>query len=244
MSVQKFVIVSYGRTGSNYLVRSLNCHPEVSCFWEIFNFKDDARGQMFGYNCENSDDPFEYAQKYVWGNATLAEIRGYKVFYFHCADRHEFWQRIQDDPAIKIIHLTRKNLFLRYLSSERARATGIWHPSKSNKKKYHEMEVSLNINIRSLIRSIESLKSREKLFRRSVKKPILEVSYEGLACANDVESSFNYLGVKDIPQSFPFTFSRSAIHSGLIKIENDTEVFAALDSVGYSHWYDEFQLQN
>jgi len=239
MAIQKFAIVSYGRTGSNFLVGALNCHSRVSCFWEIFNLNDDARGKKFGYNYQESDDPYKYAQKYVWGNPALSEIRGYKVFYFHCANKGEFWQRIKSDPTIKIIHLTRKNLFLRYLSSVRAKATGVWHPSKFNERKYHETKVSLEIDTRLLIGSINSLRCQEKLFCKSMQKPMLEVSYEGLACANDVKLSFNYLGIKDIPKSF--IFSKSAINSDQIHIKNENEVFDALNSIGFGHWFEEFQ---
>lgn len=241
MNIQKFVIVSYGRTGSNYLVNSLNTHHSVSCYWEVFNLNNDNRGKKVGEKYEEGDDPFEYARKYIWENPELAEIRGYKVFYFHCANKDKFWQKLKSDPSIKVIHLVRDNLFLKYLSGERARLAAVWHPSGKNPNEYYKAVVSLKIDTRRMLNLISHLKSQEKQFRDSVEKQMLEVSYEGLAGGSDLGLCFNYLGIDGPKQAIEF--SKSAINPNLIQIENPDEVEVALESVGYSHWYEEF-LQN
>ncbi len=237
-ATQKFVIVCSGRTGSNFLVKSLNHHPSITCFWEIFNPNARGRGRSFGINYQASDDPYAYAQKHVWENPAHSEIRGYKVFYFHCAGKDDFWQRIKKDQSIKVIHLTRKNLFLKHLSLERAKTTGVWHPSGAHKQKYHDSRISIAVDVQRLKRVIRGTKRGEELFRNSLDKPVLEISYEGMANANDVESSFHYLGVSNLPQ-LP-AFSKSAVNPALIRIENDREVVDALESIGCGHWYEEF----
>jgi len=210
----------------------------VGCFWEILNLNDEARGKHFGINYEESDDPYQYAQKYVWGNSTLPAIRGFKDFYYQCANKAEFWLKLKQSPDIKVIHLTRQNLFLRYLSLERAKATGVWHPDNKSRRKYLETGVSLKIDTRHLVKSIDDLLKREQSFRSSVDKTILEVTYEGMATGNDVELCCKYLGLTASPAILEF--AKSAVNSDVMTIENDREVLEVLSSGGYGHWYEEF----
>ena len=235
MSSLKFIILSYGRTGSNYLVHSLNMHKRVSCFMEIFNLNNDKRGVVFGHNYEKGQDAISYANKNIWGNSNLSSIRGFKVFYFHCNDRADFWDLIRNDSSIHVIHLTRENLFLRYLSEKRAEKINVWHPIN---EKYHDQNVLIKIDTKHLVDAICRLEEREKFFRLALERPIIEIKYEGLANGTDLKLVFDFLGIKDHPTFKPFT--KSAVNSNKVHIENANEVIQALKSIGREEWYEEF----
>jgi hypothetical protein len=238
MNLQKFVIVSSGRTGSNFLVQSLNMHPQISCFYEVFNLNSSRRGDMVGSKYEASDDPLEYAVRRIWGNDTLAPVRGFKVFYYHCENKKDFWHRIATDESIQVIHLTRTNLFLLYLSLARAKKTGLWHPSGRNKEQYLDECLSVSVDVDRMLKTIISLEARQTFFRQSVTKRVLEVSYEGLARGEDIKTTFDFLDL-DPPEGLQ-PFAQSPIRHTNIEILNEAEVRAALKREGYIQWWSEF----
>lgn len=165
---QKFIIITYARTGSNLLMSNLNSHKNIEAKGEVFR-------DLKGKSC-----------KEVWENFYSKKNRGiinagFKLFYthpFHTDDR-SVWNFILDDKDIRIIHLVRKNKLRTYLSGEIAKKTDIWTEKGENNISLEEKRVKIDFN--DFNERLNSIEEFEKNTRNTYQDHnFIEVSYEEL----------------------------------------------------------------
>jgi len=153
---QKFILLTYRRTGANYLLDLLRSHPDIVAFATMFEY-----GKLVyvypGYpslHCKKTlkyrdKYPFEFLKKRVFRNYSHnIKAVGFKMVY---ETRHpEVLEYIKNKMDIKVIHLQRKNLLRVYLSDTIASTTNTWHILS----KEHEQFVK-DIGAESRVRIIE-----------------------------------------------------------------------------------------
>jgi len=115
-----FVIVTTGRTGSSHLVSLVDSHPDARCFLEPFN------PSAPDYTFQNSphDDPMAYLDELT--EAVEERMVGFKLPWGSLHEVPELFPLLRD-PALRVLHLVRRDRLRQYLSIELAHATGIWH---------------------------------------------------------------------------------------------------------------------
>jgi len=138
----KFVILGYPRTGSNLLMTTLNKHPNVFCYGEIFNNKEVRDWDIpfvlrspFELKRKN-ENPVEYVKGKIFGEyPTDVKAVGFKLFYHHArkGKEDEVWEYLRNKKQIKIIHIVRKDLLRALVSHALAKETGKF-VNKSGKK--------------------------------------------------------------------------------------------------------------
>ena len=132
---QKFLILCYPRTGSNFLVSLLQSHPQIRSFGEMFSEDDKLHWGYSGYQSPNiidlkTEEPIFFIDQLVYRQNFPLLIRavGFKLFYFQPKQLKQkvIWQYLNKIEDLKIIHLTRKNLFHIYISHQLAIKTNQW----------------------------------------------------------------------------------------------------------------------
>ena len=131
----RFIILSGPRTGSNLLARSLNSHPEVTCFGEVFNFMID----FVMYNVEGYDnlnpadlalqrrDPLQLLRQRVFGaHSQRTRAVGLKFHYDQLWGHQDLQDGLTGDKGLRVLHLQRRNLLRALISLKIAEQTGVW----------------------------------------------------------------------------------------------------------------------
>ena len=141
-SYAKFVILSRKRSGSNFLKSSLNSHPNIRAYNELFHSKDYASWGMKGYNIRlfnrkvdklRQTDLNKFMNDYVYRkyNKNIKAV-GFKLFYIH--GRHNqsrtIWDYLTENKDIKILRLVRKNYLAVITSKHEAIKSKTWVVTK------------------------------------------------------------------------------------------------------------------
>lgn len=121
-----FVLQSLPRSGSILLGRMLDQHPQLRCFGEIFSTKPvHLAARRF------AAAPRSVAARLDWFAAQAGPRRwGFRAHVYHGTPAYDatlfpdFWAVLP--PAVRVVHLVRENLFLRYVSHQVARRTDQW----------------------------------------------------------------------------------------------------------------------
>lgn len=228
-----FVILSQGRSGTNFTISKILLSQQVLIGWEPFNTP------MFGYggfehfsvppnvirkmnSAEFRDaDPNGYID-YCAGftgalNATGVRRTGFKIFPQHNADI--YWQMTRD-PRFNALVIERASKLSSYSSSLIAHTTGKWvDEGNENKDKgegsANQVQVSFNRD-----QFVSYLNSYDDQIRRTVENleaarvSYLKVYYEDLVGTQEtLRDVFAFLGVEGEPAAETF-----------IKKQNDSNV--------------------
>lgn len=124
-------MLTKSRTGSNFLVNSLQSHPNIKVFGELFRGGvDDAVKTSILNSVE------DYFQDHIF-NRYGREIKavGFKIFYKHPVYDHtgKVWQYLLSMEDLKVIHLRRENILKALVSMKIAKKTDIWKESNESK---------------------------------------------------------------------------------------------------------------
>lgn len=198
----QFVILSEPRSGTNFLVSSLNSHPDIICFGEIFNTLPAVRHQALiwpsQYNKQyslvekfvhNRDNPLDYVDTLYKISCSYKTI-GSKIFFFRHL-RPNILKKLVDHlvaQRVKFIHVYRENLLDRYLSHLLASQKNeyicsktdikLWKFSSDNNTRYNE---AVNINFAHCVQSIrKSLEIQQKIRSTVPTELLLDVSYDSI----------------------------------------------------------------
>lgn len=182
---QKFIIITYARTGSNLLMSYLDSHKMLEARGELFR---DIRGS-------NSRD--------VWNNffskkSKNIKFAGFKLFYthpFHTDDK-AVWDIIANDKDIRIIHLVRKNKIRTYLSGEIAKKTDRWTRKGNNSITLDEKRIEIDFD--NFFGRLDDIDKYENRTREDYKNhQFIEICYEDLVSNKDktLNKVYNFLGV-------------------------------------------------
>ncbi len=130
----RFVIVASARTGSTLVTRSLNQHGAAVTYGEIMRAPElfPARFPELGNSAGLfRADPVRFLEERIYRKYPEAiQAVGFKIFYSH-APRDTAWGRAVWDylvgqPALRVIHLRRRNLLAAHVSRKKAAAADEW----------------------------------------------------------------------------------------------------------------------
>jgi uncharacterized protein YdcH (DUF465 family) len=244
---QKFLLLSRGRMGSNFLLTLLNNHPELVCYFEPFRkkFKEKRRLAIEQdgkhYLEYNFFKPFP---KYI--NAV-----GIKMFYTHgrypqldesntgITSYGPVWDYFVERLSIKVIQLTRANLLRVYLSEQKAKQSGDWHNFRgSNKFKNNIGPIELDYE--HCRKAFQHIKQREmefsELFRGHEK---LDIQYDQLTTNRQetLREIQRFLGVTELHLTTPLMKQNS--DSLADNITNYEELKAKFKGSEWEHFFEE-----
>lgn len=185
----KFVVITRARTGSNFLVSSLNSHPNILANRELFRV-------LNGKSCA------QVWEKTFSNKPKNINVVGFKIFYYHPLDSEDrsVWDRLAADKKIKLIHLKRENLLRTVLSGKIALKTNVWY-KKTFGTKVKLADKKLSLNPDECIQEFKKIKEWESnidnIFSEHSK---LEISYEKMVTDPDTLSEvLDFLGVEQKP---------------------------------------------
>ncbi|HET6628896.1 MAG TPA: sulfotransferase [Woeseiaceae bacterium] len=177
-----FAIVADLRTGSTLLATSLDEHPQIRCYGELFHSKElpDNRIEGFDRLGASAEAILERSMQ-----ARGVEACGFKAMIFlplpsttHWADA---WSRIRELPELRVIWLTRRDRLAQYASAEVVRHTGVFHPHDNDRVYRPEHRPVIRIDpdeFRSWVRERDAQLRRRREMLHGV--PALDLDYETL----------------------------------------------------------------
>lgn len=134
----KFIILTRGRSGSNFLRGLLNSHDQIVAFGELFRSYDSIGWDLPDYDkylqsrrlkalIQNRPDRFLKEKVFKKFPRQIGAV-GFKIFYYHAQNdsRKTVWTFLKNQKDLKIIHLKRNNTLKVLLSLKRAFKTDKW----------------------------------------------------------------------------------------------------------------------
>jgi len=218
----KFIIFTTPRSGSGMLCEFLSAQQNIRCRYELLKgtkipvmefLTEDGRREMDGLL---GDDPSlrvrnrnKHFKKYlqIIENSKPLKYFGFKVFYGDHIERkkisaddinistQDFIQYIKDNN-IKIIHLTRNNIFAKYISHITAKALGYYNTKRILDTDIHPVNVVYSNFIKYKQKVLKEQKTVTKLCITNY-LPYLHVTYEELTgpeYANFYKTILEFLG--------------------------------------------------
>ncbi len=242
----RFVVFCHARSGSTWLVNTLNNIDGVTCYGEIFLGKPvskrDGVTQMERFLVWKESHPgvrpvstYRYLNELYQRN----DIVGYKLMYPHLRKYIEIVP-YSLGAGVRVIHLIRKNALNSILSSMVAKSRGQFH-FKSREILPEEKPISVDPD--HLIRRIHSIERSTQLARtllRFSRLDQIEVYYEDfLADVRNFKAVWEFLGV-DFEKNPPtWQFKKGRKKKPIEAISNYAEVKSRLASAGYAHFLDD-----
>jgi len=178
--MKNFVIVAELRSGYQMLATSLNSHPGIFCFGEIFG-SDKAIRKKSLFNqqipvLEDNGNPVNYIKNVLSTYAKNKGLRavGFKLNYV-CARKPDWrclWDHVREEQW-SVIHLTRNNLLNRMTSQLLADQENNWS--------FQEYKTTVEITPEHFLFAWNRSREWQQNLREEMKGvPILEVTYEDM----------------------------------------------------------------
>lgn len=191
----KFVIYTRGRTGSTVLTDLLNCHPEIYCDVEIFNFLySESKVKFPGLYIRSCSKRASSYKKSTYGfKVKIAQLR-----HEHKYDKFDNILTDLQSNGWKFIHLKRMNFLRHKLSNIVATRTNIFHIKNSSSERPERIKIDCNELIEG-IKYSEKVEQEEEESLRNI--PHLKLIYENDILDNSkhqetADKVFNYLNLK------------------------------------------------
>jgi len=170
--MNRFVIITAGRTGSSYLQSMLDSHGDISCKGELLKTTEDRDISADAIDLYLDNTAFNKGKK----------VQGFKMLYYQFNHYKNF------NLDAKYIHLLRRNLLRQYVSYLNAGKKKKWNSTKEEDKTNKPVEVNID--------KFEKYKksyyeNRKKVERFLTGKEVLTVYYEEL-CFEEIQ---RFLGV-------------------------------------------------
>lgn len=196
----RFLILCRGRTGSNMLRSGLNEHGAIRAYgelfrrpgligWDLWPYPSPAhrQGQYRHILRRMERDPIGFLERYIYGRQPQAiQAVGFKMFYYYAHQPHwePVWDHLLADPALRVIHLRRRNRLAVLLSQTHATRDGQWVDRKGVRRK----RAPLHLDPQEARRFFEKNERWERKYaERFADHPMLELFYEDLAGDFDAE---------------------------------------------------------
>jgi hypothetical protein len=184
-----FAIVGMGRSGSTFLARLLDSHPQITCLEEVF-------APTGLYATRGAADPAEFIEHQLFGEAT--GVLGFKLPWMNMNETPGALDALQA-LHFRLIFLRRRNQLDRQLSVALAQRNDVWWPQGA----YPEQTISLDPQV--LLNRFEFTASVDQHYQTICANfPHVAVDYEDLIRGYGQESIQDFLGVE-----------RAALRSGI-----------------------------
>lgn len=238
-----FVVIFQARSGSTYLIDSLNSHPQIDAHFEVLveNAKKIRKGKL------KPNNQLEFVDRLLSKppNSHNIVAVGFKTKLKEIVEKSRFADLLRKKQA-KIICLTRKNLIKQTVSLLRAvklnQETGDWNLYEpENKPKALKIDLD---DCRIWLKQLEDEKQRIFNYVDSLRLPSLYLSYEDLLEKKDItfERIFSFLKVE--PQMLNASCFKNTSDNLSQEILNFDEVRSYYVGTPYEEMFDEVLVTN
>lgn len=200
-----FIIVADVRTGSTLLASSLDRHPQIRCYGELFHSEDLPDNSVEGL------DRSRAAAKTILARALRGPsgvVHGFKAMAFlplpEVKRWRDAWERFREVPGLRVLWLSRRDRLAQYASLEMARHTGLFHPDDGDELYRPANRPTITIDPADFRAWVEQRDVLVRLRREALDAlPALEVTYETLIADWVVSTSRiqEFLGVDVQPMA-------------------------------------------
>lgn len=125
----RFIVLADLRTGSTLLSASLNQHPDIRCYGELFHERDFDDNQPDG--CDRAALAGTELIDRVFA-AEAPQVIGFRAMLDHPPASRPRWRGFWEHLAaqdVRVVHLHRRDRLAQYTSLQIAATTGVFHPS-------------------------------------------------------------------------------------------------------------------
>ncbi len=229
-----FVILCLGRTGSTHLQSLLDSHPEVRCYGELFTDVDLATGhgesRTQTFIGSPHDDPIAYVEELtegVDGRAVGFKLPNNSLRAFPQA------ARVLEEPTVKIVRLSRRNLLALLVSRRMLAATGV---PQSTHGTYGDARVRIEPDrCLTAFRHMEA--DEHALDELADGHTTFRLTYEELVAGERIDELQTFLGVE--PRPLNSWFARLRTRPLSETVENWDELVRALRGTRYEAFLNE-----
>jgi len=228
-----FIILANQRSGSNFLALTLDKHPDVHCYGEVFRQGCPARRRPSSEPYRPSESRFSGYLKAFEKGAKGVSANGFKMMY---AQAPYVTRKILDNEKWSVIFLRRRNRLAQYAC--------MLHAQRSNRGVVldgHDPNAgNLPFDEDVFGRYIESIDRRETAVIGSVRNTqtwggasILELDYEDL-CQDGLVPILRFLNVREMDLE-PATAKRQSSDIAS-RFQEPNRVLDYLDRIGRPEW--------
>ncbi len=178
----RFILLGRARTGSNFLMTSLESHRRIVTFGEIYNINRYYHPRKLLWRCLLfAIGPVQLVEKQIFRERLPENISavGFKLFYHQAQNEwlKPIWAHWQEQKNLRIIHLKRKNILRTYLSMKKVLNNG--QVIKLKDRIENEAPVTLEYDscLKAFTRTRAWEQEYDTLFQHH---PKIEVVYEDL----------------------------------------------------------------
>ncbi|MDO6712211.1 sulfotransferase domain-containing protein [Aliiglaciecola sp. 2_MG-2023] len=248
------MILTNGRSGSNYLVDIINQHPSLYNYGEVLGSWSKKRKIKQFLRIEKEEDYLQFILQnkvffylsqlfYFLKNRSLFKYKkpsyvthtGIKEFGIHI-QRLNLKHWLLNNDNLQIIHLYRENQLDRYISLFAMQSTGLVSSQKSSSK----MKITIDCN--DLLNTLDiyekEMEFQFELANSVDSSRVMSLSYENLFYDENknelIGQMFDFLGVPRIP--LKERHKRILSNELSEKIENYSELVNALQGTKYSKY--------
>jgi len=209
-----FIIVGMPRTGSNLLFTTIQQHPAISAYSELFHPMLGERSGRHAIRCDGAAlyfdgtaDPMDFLKRWVWTDgAGDRRAIGFKIFaeYLRGKSTTGLLERLKEEvPGLHALHIGRANYFDVFVSRLVATKTGSWISYRGDAPSGDPMaDLRLLISPEAATRFFRAMEWADAYIERLfLGGPYLRVDYERLAqnVQAQADAVFDYLGVGKSP---------------------------------------------
>ena len=242
--VDRFIIISSPRTGSNLLCGLLDAHPEVICHYEIFHENEIYYSDQYGHDWikdftkEMRDkDPQKFLQfLYDHKFGKRVKTNGFKIFNGH---NDPLLKSLLADPKVKKIILKRENLLMAFISKIEAEKSGVYFNIDQDKKPKEEAKQKINFDYRHFKvyekNNLDFFASCRNQITASNQKHF-ELDYTEVLNNETLSELLKFLEVDSNTDHLEERFRKQNIKGLQERVENYEEMIAWLEKTERSHY--------
>jgi len=231
-----FVLLASQRSGSTWVLNTLNAHPAVVTYGELFIEGGRDRTKWAGerdiphwerWRHEIGDDLEAFLDHVFRPRSGIAAV-GFKLMYGQAGANPALVDSLER-REVAILHLVRRNLLDVVVSQEAAVASGVFHAREGEPA---PPPVTVRVNAGELVQRLtravrETERARQRFARPG--RASLEVAYEDLlAEPSGFEAVLAFLGVPPPPRPLASTLQKLVTKPRRETIENYDRVAAVL----------------
>lgn len=242
-----FVIISYPRTGSTYLVKVLNTAKNLSCYSELFHSDFSAFSRSF---LDEESIPFintlfgktnDLYRLYKFRNRNPLKFlnkifrkgnNGFKIF---TNQNEAVLIELLNDKNVKKIFLNRENVLRNYVSHRLAKTTGKWDRLNNEKPKLNTIIVDIEDFLDFESNNLNIFNTYKEILKKE-NQNWLDLTYEEITKSFPVKKIETFLGIDlsditlEVNQKKQNPFSLKKL------IENYIELKKALEDNKINHY--------
>ena len=240
--IQKFVIVSIPRTGSNLMVGLLDSHPEIICHYELFHKDEIFHSSKYGreflgdFDAEKRDRKLRKFLKIIWKNTfdKSAKAIGFKIFKDH---NPKAMEKLLKDRKVKKFILKR-NLLFSYLSKKEAQKSGVFVVTKNENIKKEPPKTEFNHNeFRTYEQNMKSFFEYTEGILNKKGQQFLAVNYEDLLKKEEQKKWLEFLGIEPDTSKMEVLFKKQNVRPPEDRISNYEEAAENLKNTEYEKYF-------